>query len=125
MAASTLAGLIAVGFATGLLAQFLTVYGRLEPAHDPWAYLGMGIIGAAGALSSIPMIMLLDYGRGATGSEGVNLVQPHIGFAYAAAVALFAKWLELADKRARFFLMTGLSLGMIALVLLVMLGRST
>jgi hypothetical protein len=39
--------------------------------------------------------------------------------------ALFAKWLELGDKRTRFFLMVALSLGMTAVVLLVMHGRNT
>jgi hypothetical protein len=125
MTTVTLATLVLVGFTVGLLAQFLTVYRRLELEHAPSSYLGMGAIGAAGALSSIPMVMLLDYGRGSTGAEALDLIGPGLGFVYATAIALFAKWLELGDKRARFFLLVALSLAMIALVLLVMHGRTT
>jgi hypothetical protein len=125
MTTATLVTLVLVGFAVGLFAQFLTVYRRLEPEHSPLSYLGMGAIGVAGALSSIPIMMLLDYGRGSTGAEALHLIGPGLGFVYATAIALFAKWLELGDKRARFFLLVALSLAKIALILLVMHGRIT
>jgi hypothetical protein len=95
MTTAMLATLVLVGLAVGVLVQFLAVYRRLEPERAPSAYLGMGVIGAAGALSSIPMVMLLDYGRGSTGAEALHLIGPGFGFVYATAIALFAKWLEL------------------------------
>jgi hypothetical protein len=129
--------LVLTGFAAGLLAQFLTVYYHLEqalqpgkpgqPQPVPLVYIGTGVIGAAGALSSIPLMMLLDYGIGRSGSESLqtltvgNLVV--FGPLAAASVLLMAKFLELGDRRMRSFMLVAASALWVLIALGVLLGR--
>ena len=104
--------LVLTGFAVGLLAQFLVVYYRLEPQPGPLAYIGTGVIGAAGALSFIPLGMLLDYGVGRSGSESLQTLTVGslvvLGPLAAASVLLIAKFLEFGDRRIRFFVGRGI-----------------
>ena len=137
MTTATLTTLVLTGFATGLLAQFLTVYYRLEqalqrgkpeqPQSVPLAYIGTGVIGAAGALSSIPLMMLLDYGRGGSGSQilpTLTVGNSVVGGPLAAAsILLMAKFLELGDRRMRFFMLVGASALWVLVALGVLLSR--
>lgn len=127
MTTAALITLVLTGFATGLLVQFLTVQHRFEPDHVPLAYVGTGVIGAAGALCYIPLIMLLDYGRGASGSEILPTLTLRsfviAGLLAAANALLLAKTLELGDRRIRFGMLVAVSAAWVFIGLGVLLGR--
>jgi hypothetical protein len=128
MTTAALTTLVLTGFAAGVLAQFLAVYYRLEPQPVPLAYIGTGVIGAAGALSFIPLILLLEYGVGRSGSEIPTLTLASLaiaGLVAAANALLIAKALELGDRRVRFSMLVMVSTVWVLFALGVLWDRPT
>ena len=89
--------------------------------HVVSSYLGTGVIGAAGALFIIPLLMLLNYGVGASPFEALQPIPPSVAACSAAFVLYFAKFLELAHRQIRFVVMVFLSVMYILMMLVVMI----
>ena len=138
MTTAALTTLVMTGFTVGLLAQFLMVYYRLEqalqpgepeqPQSVPLAYVGTGVIGAAGALSFVPLMMLLEYGRaGAFSSETLSTLSLEYlvisGLVAAANALVIGKALELGERRVRFGMLVAVSALWVFIALGVLLSR--
>src|SRR5262245_44879895 len=121
MTASALATLMAVGFVVGLIFQFLMVRLHIEPEQAPLKYVGMGVIGVAGALVAIPGFLLLHDNRGTLGPESLDLISPILG-AISLVAVFYAKWIELADKELRLRILVGLAAAATLLMLMLLLA---
>jgi hypothetical protein len=126
MTTAALTALVLTGFAAGLLAQFLTVYYRLEPQPVPLAYISTGVIGAAGALCFIPLIMLANYGVGRSGSQSLSTLTVAWlvfgGLVAATNALLIAKALELGNRRVRLTMLVTVSMVWVLFALGVLWG---
>lgn len=93
---TALVQIVLFGIAAGLVVECLAVLTRAEPAHQKRSYFVAALLGAAGALASIPLSMAMDWARGGPGELLPELILP---IAQGPAILLVCFWIVLKRLR--------------------------